>query len=49
MFQELLMQPRYLTDEESYLETDQESYIRTDDEDGGGTDWEETMRRWVNR
>lgn len=46
---ELFLQPRYLTDEESYLETDQESYIRTDDEDGGGTDWEETMRRWVNR
>ncbi|XP_078674673.1 dystrobrevin beta-like isoform X4 [Branchiostoma floridae x Branchiostoma belcheri] len=37
------------TDEESYVQTDDaESYIRTDDEDGG-TDWEETMRRWVTR
>ncbi len=41
---------RYMTDEESFgVETDQESYIRTDDEDGGNTDWEENMRRWVNR
>ncbi|XP_035231002.1 dystrobrevin beta-like isoform X2 [Stegodyphus dumicola] len=32
------------------LTTDDESYVRTDDdEDGGNTDWEETMRRWVNR
>ncbi|XP_076329774.1 dystrobrevin beta-like isoform X3 [Tachypleus tridentatus] len=31
------------------LTTDDESYVRTDDEEGGNTDWEETMRRWVNR
>ena len=47
-FQDLL-HPRYMTDEESCLETDQESYIRTDDEDGGNTEWEENRRRWVNR
>lgn len=40
---------RYMTDEESYLQSDAESYIRTDDEEGGNTEWEETMRRWVNR
>lgn len=40
---------KYVTDEESCLETDQESYIRTDDEEGGNTDWEESMYRWVNR
>ncbi|KAK2189292.1 hypothetical protein NP493_109g00013 [Ridgeia piscesae] len=44
-----LLHPRYMTDEESCLETDQESYIRTDDEDGGNTEWEENRRRWVNR
>ena len=42
-------QQRYATDDESCLETDQESYIRTDDEDGGNTEWEEAMQRWVNR
>ncbi|XP_054710755.1 dystrobrevin beta-like [Uloborus diversus] len=32
------------------LTTDDESYVRTDDDDdGNNTDWEETMRRWVNR
>ncbi|XP_064626409.1 dystrobrevin beta-like isoform X4 [Lineus longissimus] len=46
---ELLKYHRYTTDDESCLETDAESYIRTDDEDGGNTDWEENMRRWVNR
>ena len=40
---------RYMTDEDSCLETDQESYIRTDDEEGGNTEWEDAMRRWVNR
>ena len=40
---------RYTTDDESCLETDQESYIRTDDEEGGNTEWEEAMKRWVNR
>ena len=44
-----LIQQRYTTDDESCLETDQESYIRTDDEEGGNTEWEESMRRWVNR
>ena len=44
-----LIPARYLTDEESCLETDQESYIRTDDEEGGNTEWEDAMRRWVNR
>lgn len=30
--------------------TDDDSYVRTDDEeDGAGTDWEDNMRRWVNR
>ncbi|XP_067144154.1 dystrobrevin beta-like isoform X2 [Centruroides vittatus] len=34
----------------SSMTTDDESYVRTDDdEEGGNTDWEETMRRWVNR
>ncbi|KAF8782132.1 Dystrobrevin beta like protein [Argiope bruennichi] len=34
----------------SSLTTDDESYVRTDDDDDGcNTDWEETMRRWVNR
>ncbi|KAL3867595.1 hypothetical protein ACJMK2_040478 [Sinanodonta woodiana] len=40
---------RYSTEEESYLQSDAESYIRTDDEEGGNTDWEESMKRWVNR
>ncbi|XP_015909850.1 dystrobrevin beta isoform X2 [Parasteatoda tepidariorum] len=32
------------------LTTDDESYVRTDDDDDGcNTDWEEAMRRWVNR
>ncbi|KAK2149373.1 hypothetical protein LSH36_456g04058 [Paralvinella palmiformis] len=44
-----LLPHRYTTDEESCLETDQESYIRTDDEEGGNTEWEDAMRRWVNR
>lgn len=44
-----LIHQRYTTDEESCLETDQESYIRTDDEEGGNTEWEEAMQRWVNR
>ncbi|XP_021373881.1 dystrobrevin beta-like isoform X3 [Mizuhopecten yessoensis] len=39
----------YTTDEESYLQSDADSYIRTDDEEGGNTDWEESMKRWVNR
>lgn len=39
----------YTTDEESYLQSDADSYIRTDDEEGGSTDWEESMKRWVNR
>lgn len=38
---------KYINDED--LETDQESYIRTDDEEGGNTDWEESMYRWINR
>jgi len=40
------------TDQEhtdAYTETDSETYIRTDDEEAGGTDWEETRRRWINR
>ncbi|XP_067005401.1 dystrobrevin beta [Anabrus simplex] len=37
-----------LTDDDSYKEDD-ESYVRTDDDDGGSTDWEEAMKRWVNR
>jgi hypothetical protein len=49
VLQELLKYHRYTTDDESCLETDAESYIRTDDEDGGNTDWEENMKRWVNR
>jgi hypothetical protein len=44
-----LIPQRYTTDEESCLETDQESYIRTDDEEGGNTDWEDAMKRWINR
>ena len=42
---------RYSTEEEGYLQSDAESYIRTDDEDGNNTesDWEESMRRWINR
>ncbi|KAG0418069.1 hypothetical protein HPB47_005143 [Ixodes persulcatus] len=32
------------------LTTDDDSYVRTDDEEeGANTDWEENMRRWVNR
>ena len=39
-----------MAEDESYLETDQESYVRTDDdEEGGGTDWEDSAKRWVNR
>ncbi|ELU02511.1 hypothetical protein CAPTEDRAFT_221719 [Capitella teleta] len=49
MPKERLIPHRYTTDEESCLETDQESYIRTDDEDGGNTDWEDAMKRWINR
>lgn len=38
-----------LTDEDSYKD-DEDSYVRTtDDDEGGGTDWEEAMKRWVNR
>ncbi|PSN31578.1 hypothetical protein C0J52_25588 [Blattella germanica] len=38
-----------LTDEESYKD-DEDSYVRTtDDDEGGATDWEEAMKRWVNR
>ena len=41
---------KYMAEDESYLETDQESYVRTDDdEEGGGTDWEDSAKRWVNR
>lgn len=42
---------RYSTEEESTLQSDAESYIRTDDEDGMNTDtdWEESMKRWINR
>ncbi|CAG7731838.1 unnamed protein product [Allacma fusca] len=37
------------TDDESYVRTDDEdSYIKTDDE-GGGTDWEDGLKRWINR
>lgn len=38
---------RYSTEEEGT--TDGESYIRTDDEDATDTDWEESMKRWINR
>lgn len=44
-----LIPHRYTTDDETGLETDQESYIRTDDEEGGQSEWEEAMKRWVNR
>jgi hypothetical protein len=38
-----------LTDEDSYKD-EEDPYIRTTDNDeGGGTDWEEAMKRWVNR
>ncbi|KAK3090380.1 hypothetical protein FSP39_011346 [Pinctada imbricata] len=37
------------TDDDSYVQSDADSYIRTDDEEGGSTDWEESMKRWVNR
>jgi len=38
-----------LTDEDSYKD-DEDSYVRTtDDDEGGATDWEEAMKRWVNR
>ena len=42
---------RHSTDEDGYFQSDAESYIRTDDEDGNNTesDWEESMRRWINR
>ena len=54
IFQELpneMSSSRYSTEEEGYLQSDAESYIRTDDEDGNNTesDWEESMRRWINR
>ncbi|XP_052775325.1 dystrobrevin beta-like isoform X2 [Mya arenaria] len=42
---------RYSTEEEGTFQSDGESYIRTDDEDGANTDtdWEESMKRWINR
>ncbi|XP_060598439.1 dystrobrevin beta-like isoform X2 [Ruditapes philippinarum] len=42
---------RHSTEEEGYIQSDAESYIRTDDEDGTNTDtdWEESMKRWINR
>ena len=48
---ELIQRSRQATtDEESCHETDQESYIRTDDDDdGGNTEWEDALKRWVNR
>lgn len=48
---ELIQRSRHMTtDEESCHETDQESYIRTDDDDdGGNTEWEDALKRWVNR
>lgn len=39
----------YAAGDESCAETDQESYIRTDDDGGGGTDWEDSAKRWANR
>jgi len=42
---------RYSTEEEGTFQSDAESYIRTDDEDSMNTDtdWEESMKRWINR
>jgi hypothetical protein len=37
-----------LTDDDSYKD-DEDSYVRTTDDEGGATDWEEAMKRWVNR
>lgn len=38
------------TDDESYVRTDDdESYIKTDEDEGGVTEWEESLKRWVNR
>lgn len=39
----------YITDDESYFQLDADFYIRTDDEESSNTDWEELMKRWVNR
>lgn len=39
----------YITDDESYFQFDVDFYIRTDDEESSNTDWEELMKRWVNR
>ncbi|XP_014672025.1 PREDICTED: dystrobrevin alpha-like isoform X2 [Priapulus caudatus] len=37
-------------DDDSYARTDDdESYIRTDDEEGGNAEWEDAMKRWINR
>lgn len=47
---ELARQRHFPAEEELWLETDQESFIRTDDDDeGGNTDWEDAMKRWINR
>ncbi|CAH1773946.1 unnamed protein product, partial [Owenia fusiformis] len=46
---EIYLQQRFTTDDEGYLVSDAESYIRTDDEEGGNTDWEDGLKRWVNR
>ncbi|KAL4235707.1 hypothetical protein ACF0H5_004100 [Mactra antiquata] len=42
---------RYSTEDDGNIHSDAESYIRTDDEDGTNTDtdWEESMKRWINR
>lgn len=39
----------YITDDESYFQFDADFYIRIDDEESSNTDWEELMKRWVNR
>ncbi|KAK7865657.1 hypothetical protein R5R35_006912 [Gryllus longicercus] len=45
---QLHRRPSGLTDDDSYKDDD-ESYVRTDDDEGGATEWEEAMKRWVNR
>ncbi|KAH3695949.1 hypothetical protein DPMN_083408 [Dreissena polymorpha] len=42
---------KYSTEEEANIHSDTDSYIRTDDEDCSNTDtdWEESMKRWINR
>jgi hypothetical protein len=49
MFQSIRRRVSGLTDDDSYKD-DEDSYVRTtDDDEGGATDWEEAMKRWVNR